>query len=88
MSTLLLSRLSVSGAQSDPAAPVITGDRRVFRQVFCEACRKTLRSHTHTLLRTQPAVTLPFPGSWCLENMQLETLEEYGPRAATRRRPL
>jgi len=32
MSTLLLSRLSVSGAQSDPAAPVITGDRRVFRQ--------------------------------------------------------
>jgi len=33
MSTLLLSRFSVSGAPDDPAALVMTADRRVLRQV-------------------------------------------------------
>ena len=32
MSTLLLSRFSVSGAPDDPAALVMTADRRVLRQ--------------------------------------------------------
>jgi len=64
---------------NDPAALMTIADRRVSRQVFCEACGKTLRSHTHTLLRMQPALMLPSPGGWRLENMQLTALGEYGP---------